>query len=137
MIPYSDGVPVQRFPLVTVVLIAANFAVFLFYELPDLNAAISHASFYPCSLRNACSTPEPWGVGWITAIFLHASWGHILGNMLFLAIFGKNVEDTFGRLSYLIFYFAGGFVATMVQADMTLISTASRARDPPSAPAAR
>jgi hypothetical protein len=47
MIPFSDGVPVQRFPLVNAALIAANFAVFVFYELPDLNAAISHASFYP------------------------------------------------------------------------------------------
>ncbi len=125
MIPLSDGVPVRRFPLVNVALIAANFAVFLFYELPDRDAAISHASFYPCSIQNACSTTEPWGVGWITAIFLHASWGHLLGNMLFLAIFGKNVEDAFGRIGYLIFYFVGGFVATMVQTDMTLVSTAS------------
>jgi membrane associated rhomboid family serine protease len=125
MIPLSDGVPVQRFPLVNAALIAANFAVFLFYELPDQNAAISHASFYPCSVENACSTPLPWGVGWITAMFLHAGWGHILGNMWFLAVFGKNVEDAFGRLGYLIFYFAAGFVATMVQTGMTLISTAS------------
>ena len=127
MIPLSDGVLVQRFPLVNVALIAANFAVFVFYELPDLNAAISHASFYPCSIQNACSTPEPWGVSWITAMFLHAGWGHILGNMWFLAVFGKNVEDAFGRLGYLIFYFAAGFVATLVQTDMTLISTASHA----------
>ena len=125
MIPFSDGVRVQRFPLVNAALIAANFAVFVFYELPDLNAAISHASFYPCSIENACSTPEPWGVGWLTAMFLHAGWGHLLGNMWFLAIFGKNVEDALGRLSYLIFYLAGGFVATIVQTDMTLVSTAS------------
>ena len=77
MIPFSDGVPVQRFPLVNAALIAANFAVFVFYELPDLNAAISHGSFYPCSIANACSTTEPWGVGWLTAMFLHAGWGHI------------------------------------------------------------
>jgi membrane associated rhomboid family serine protease len=125
MIPLSDGVPVQRFPLVNAALIAANFAVFVFYELPDQNAAISHASFYPCSIQNACSTPEPWGVSWITAMFMHADWGHILGNMWFLAVFGKNVEDAFGRLGYLIYYFAAGLVATLVQTDMTLISTAS------------
>jgi membrane associated rhomboid family serine protease len=70
-------------------------------------------------------------------MFLHAGWGHILGNMWFLAVFGKNVEDAFGRLGYLIFYFAAGFVATMVQTDMTLISTGRPTRDPPSAPAAR
>jgi membrane associated rhomboid family serine protease len=128
MIPLSDGIPAHRFPLVNVALIAANFAVFLFYELPDLDAAISHASFYPCSVENSCSTTEPWGLAWITAMFLHAGWDHILGNMLFLAIFGKNVEDAFGRLGYLVFYFAGGFFATIVQTAMTLFfSKASHA----------
>ena len=48
-------------------------------------------------------------------MFLHGGWDHILGNMLFLAIFGKNVEDAFGPLRYLVFYFAGGFVAMMTQ----------------------
>jgi membrane associated rhomboid family serine protease len=59
-------------------------------------------------------------VSWITAMFLHGSWGHILGNMLFLAVFGKNVEDAFGHLRYLAFYFAGGFVAMMTQTFFTL-----------------
>jgi membrane associated rhomboid family serine protease len=53
-------------------------------------------------------------------MFMHAGWEHILGNMLFLAIFGKNVEDAFGRLRYLLFYFAGGFAATTLQTAMTL-----------------
>jgi membrane associated rhomboid family serine protease len=53
-------------------------------------------------------------------MFLHGSWDHILGNMLFLAVFGKNVEDAFGHLRYLAFYFAGGFVAMMAQTLMTL-----------------
>ena len=59
-------------------------------------------------------------MSWITAMFLHGSWGHILGNMLFLAVFGKNVEDAFGHLRYLAFYFAGGFVAMMTQTFFTL-----------------
>jgi membrane associated rhomboid family serine protease len=121
MLPLSDGVPARRFPVVNVALIVANFAVFLLYELPHLNAAVYHASFYPCSVDNACRAPEPWGLSWITAMFLHAGWDHILGNMLFLAIFGKNVEDAFGRLRYLLFYFAGGFVAIMTQTAMTLL----------------
>jgi hypothetical protein len=54
-------------------------------------------------------------------MFLHGGWDHILGNMLFLAIFGKNVEDAFGHLRYLAFYFAGGFVATATQTFMTLV----------------
>ena len=64
-------------------------------------------------------------------MFLHGSWDHILGNMLFLAVFGKNVEDAFGPLRYLAFYFAGGFVATITQTLMTLaFGTAAEARVP-------
>ena len=64
-------------------------------------------------------------------MFLHGGWDHILGNMLFLAIFGKNVEDAFGPLRYLVFYFAGGFAATMTQTGMTLLfGTAQDARVP-------
>jgi membrane associated rhomboid family serine protease len=121
MLPLSDGVQARRFPVVNVALIVANFAVFLFYELPNMNAAVYHASFYPCSVDNACRAPEAWGVSWITAMFLHAGWDHILGNMLFLAIFGKNVEDAYGSLRYLVFYFAGGFAAIMTQTAMTLL----------------
>src|SRR5689334_976885 len=54
-------------------------------------------------------------------MFLHGGWDHILGNMLFLAIFGKNVEDAFGPVRYLVFYFAGGFVAMLTQTAMTLL----------------
>jgi len=121
MLPLSDGIPARRFPIVTIALIAANFAVWLFYEQPHLNSSIHDASFYPCSVDGSCHAPLPWAVSWFTAMFMHASWGHILGNMLFLAIFGKNVEDSFGRLGYLTFYVAGGFVATLTQASMTLL----------------
>jgi membrane associated rhomboid family serine protease len=55
-------------------------------------------------------------------MFLHGSWDHILGNMLFLAVFGKNVEDRLGRLPYLLFYFAGGLAATVTQTAMTLLA---------------
>ena len=120
MLPLSDGLTARRFPFVNVAIIVANFAVWLFYEVPDLNHAVFHASFYPCTVDASCHGPESWGVSWITAMFLHGSWGHILGNMLFLAVFGKNVEDAFGHLRYLAFYFAGGFVAMMTQTLMTL-----------------
>jgi membrane associated rhomboid family serine protease len=64
-------------------------------------------------------------------MFLHGSWDHILGNMLFLAVFGKNVEDAFGSVRYLAFYFAGGLVATATQTAMTLIfGTAAEAQVP-------
>jgi len=70
-------------------------------------------------------------VSWITATFLHGGCDHILGNMLFLAIFGKNVEDAFGPLRYLVFYFAGGFAAMMTQTAMTLLFGTAAAPSPP------
>jgi membrane associated rhomboid family serine protease len=125
MLPLSDGLPARRFPFANVAIIVANLAVWLFYELPDLQSAVFHASFYPCTVDGSCHGPESWGVSWITAMFLHGSWGHILGNMLFLAVFGKNVEDAFGSLRYLVFYFAGGFAATALQTAMTLLFASS------------
>jgi membrane associated rhomboid family serine protease len=131
VLPLSDGIPARRLPIVNVSIIVANFAVWLFYELPHLQRSVIHASFYPCTVNGSCHGPEPWGVSWITAMFLHGSWDHILGNMLFLAIFGKNVEDSFGRLGYLAFYFAGGFVATITQTLITLtLGTAAEAHVP-------
>jgi membrane associated rhomboid family serine protease len=122
VIPLSDGIRARRFPLVNVALIVANFAVWIFYELPHLQSSVVHASFYPCAVDGSCHGPEPWGISWFTAMFMHGSWDHILGNMLFLAIFGKNVEDAFGHLRYLAFYVAGGFVAMMTQAFVTLLA---------------
>jgi membrane associated rhomboid family serine protease len=131
MLPLSDGIPTRRVPIVNLSIIAANFAVWLFYELPHLQRSVIHASFYPCSVDGSCHAPEPWGVSWITSMFLHGSWDHILGNMLFLAVFGKNVEDSFGPIRYLVFYFAGGFVATFAQTAMTLLfGTAAEAHVP-------
>jgi membrane associated rhomboid family serine protease len=127
MIPLSDSIRGRRFPYVNVALIAANFSVWLFYEVPHLQASVAHASFYPCTLNGSCHGPEPWPVSWITAMFMHGSWMHILGNMLFLVIFGNNVEDAFGHVGYLVFYFAGGLVATLTQAIMTLAASSAAA----------
>jgi membrane associated rhomboid family serine protease len=120
MLPLSDGLTARRFPVVNVALIAANLAVWVLYELPNLDGAVAHASFYPCSVEGTCEAPQPWAISWLTAMFMHGSWDHLLGNMLFLAIFGKSVEDAFGRLRYLAFYLAGGFAATALQTAMTL-----------------
>jgi len=121
VLPLSDGLPTRRFPVVNVALIVANFAVWILYELPDLNGAVTQISFYPCTVDSSCDGPEPWFLSWITSMFAHGSWDHILGNMLFLAVFGKNVEDAYGHLRYLLFYFAGGFAATATQTAMTLL----------------
>jgi membrane associated rhomboid family serine protease len=129
MIPLYDSNPERRFPVVNVALIVANAAVFLFYEIPNQDAAIHQASFYPCDVTHACHLGLPWAVSWITAMFMHAGWFHIVGNMLFLLIFGNNVEDAFGRLGYLAFYLGGGIAATMLQTSVTLLfGTADDAR---------
>ena len=97
MLPLSDGLRARRFPIVNVSIIIANFAVWLFYELPHLRHAVFEASFYPCTVNNSCHGPESWGVSWITAMFLHGSWDHILGNMLFLAWLAGT-----GRVAYVM-----------------------------------
>jgi membrane associated rhomboid family serine protease len=73
-------------------------------------------------LSGTCHAPLPWQVSWFTAMFLHGSWSHILGNMWFLALFGKNVESAFGRARYLLLYFAGGLAAAAAQAAVTLMA---------------
>lgn len=129
MIPLYDSIPGRRFPVVNIALIVANFTVFLFYELPNQDAAIRHASFFPCDVTHACHLGLPWAVSWITSMFMHAGWLHILGNMLFLLVFGNNVEDAFGRLGYLVFYLGGGVAATVLQTAVTLLfGTAADAR---------
>ena len=121
MLPLRDNVPTRRFPIVTVALIVANFAVWLFYELPDLNHAIVQLAFFPCEVENTCRTVgQSWEVTAVSSMFMHGSWLHILGNMLFLWIFGNNVEDAMGRVKYLIFYFLAGFAALALQSVITI-----------------
>jgi membrane associated rhomboid family serine protease len=131
VIPLSDGISARRFPWVNVALIVANFAVWIFYELPHLDSSVLHASFYPCAVNGSCHAPESWAISWFTAMFMHGSWDHILGNMIFLAVFGKNVEDAFGHVRYLAFYIVGGFVATMTQTLMTLLAGSAAAEQAP------
>jgi membrane associated rhomboid family serine protease len=119
--PIKDNIPTRRFPVVTVALIAVNAAVWLFYQLPDLEGSVIEAGWVPCDFQGTCNAPEPdWPVDAITSMFMHGSWIHILGNMLFLWIFGNNVEDRMGRLPFLAFYLAAGLAATATQTFVTL-----------------
>jgi len=122
MLPLADGLPARRFAIVNAALIVANVAVWLFYELPHLDSSIGEASFYPCTVDGSCNGPLPWELSWFTSMFMHGSWDHILGNMLFLGVFGKNVEDAFGHVGYLAFYLLGGLAATVTQTAMTLLA---------------
>jgi membrane associated rhomboid family serine protease len=120
--PLTDGIQPRRFPIVTTLIIVANLIVWIFYELPHLDSSVAHSSFYACDVSGSCTSPLPWQVSWFTAMFMHASWSHIIGNMWFLGLFGKNVEDAFGRARYLLLYLAGGFAAAATQTAVTLLA---------------
>jgi hypothetical protein len=124
MLPLRDNVPGRTVPFVTVGLIVANFLVW-FWELsrPGVDVHVFRDGFYPCALHGPCVlgiNPLPWWEGVFTGMFMHASWEHILGNMLFFWIFGNNVEDALGHVGFLIWYLAAGVVAMAVQTAVTL-----------------
>jgi membrane associated rhomboid family serine protease len=153
MFPLKDNIPTLRFPLITVLLILINVAVFG-YELrhPPVRLPVATADatvrvagpdeftaewgFVPCELTSRCPTANvvdlplvdqpgfaapvrvpghPALLTLLTSMFLHGGWLHLLGNMLFLWIFGNNVEDSMGRLRYIVFYLVCGALAGLAQ----------------------
>ena len=121
MLPLRDNVPTRSRPLVTYALIVANILVWVLYQLPDLQGSVDELAFHPCEVEGSCTqVGEGWLLTALTSMFMHGGWLHLLGNLLFLWIFGNNVEDALGHVRYLLFYLAGGFVATAVQAFVTL-----------------
>ena len=143
MIPVKDNIPTDRFPFVTVGLIVANFVVYFLaishggsiISGPDMHeivkyGAIPYALTHPgthCTLLQVPNATElACGRGHVpgtiptwetifTSMFMHASILHILGNMIFLWIFGNNVEDAMGPIKFLCFYILGGVVALALQ----------------------
>ena len=124
MFPVKDNVPTRSFPIVTVALIAINFAVWIFYQLPNLNRSVAEYAYQPCEVNSSCppglTVAHSWPVTAFTSMFMHGSWLHILGNMLFLWIFGNNVEDAMGRTRFLVFYLLSGLAAVAAQTVVTL-----------------
>jgi hypothetical protein len=121
VLPLKDNVPTRHFPVVTVGLIAINAAVWIFYELPNLNAAVNALAYHPCEVEDSCPVVgQDWPLTAVTSMFMHGSWDHLIGNMLFLWIFGNNVEDAMGRVRFVLFYLLGGFAATALQTFITL-----------------
>jgi membrane associated rhomboid family serine protease len=110
MIPLGDASrrPVN-FPILTVLIIAAN-AVMFFFELTLGDAFINRWSLVPANIVAGQDY-----ITILTAMFMHAGWMHILGNMLFFWVFGPEIEDVMGPIRYLTFYLLGGLVATAAQ----------------------
>ena len=125
MIPIGDINPTRRVPLITYLLIAANIALFI-YEL-SLGAQIDEfigrwgvrSNEVIALLGGDLRLLGPVLLQSLVSMFLHGGWLHIGGNMLFLWVFGDNVEDNFGSLPYLLFYLLCGFGAVLAQAFLT------------------
>jgi rhomboid family protein len=152
MIPLKDNVPTRHFPILTIALIAANLAIFVWAQrapaelLPTtlglpvrvsgFTAVTAEYGFVPCELADRCPHGSdrvllgrardgrevyaavhhvPVLLSVFTSMFMHGSWEHVLGNMLFLWIFGNNIEDRVGRRRFLIFYLLGGLTAAVLQ----------------------
>jgi membrane associated rhomboid family serine protease len=124
VIPLRDNAPTRHFPIVTVALIAANVLFYFVYQRGGLQTAVgpvNELAFHPCEVNDSCRVVgEDWHVTAFTSMFMHADILHLGGNMLFLWIFGNNVEDAMGRLRYLVFYVLAGLAAIALQTAVTL-----------------
>jgi membrane associated rhomboid family serine protease len=122
VLPLKDLNVTRLRPLVTLALIAVNVGVWLFYQLPDgVEASAQSLGFHPCEIDASCpQVGRDWPITIFTSMFLHADWLHLGGNMLFLWVFGNNVEDAMGHARFLFFYVAGGLAAAFSQALVTL-----------------
>ncbi len=123
MYPFSDSRPTRKFPIMTWILIGINVLVFL-YELQlthrELDRFILNWALIPRDVLFAASHPLARGASHafltlITSQFIHGCWLHIVGNMLFLMVFGPAVEERIGSLLFPFFYLAAGVIAGLVQ----------------------
>ncbi|AQS60169.1 rhomboid family intramembrane serine protease [Desulforamulus ferrireducens] len=113
MIPLKDNIPSRRFPVVTILIIILNTMAWL-YELslgPYMDNLIFALGVTPAELFHYSLGGQLFLL--TSAMFLHGGWLHFLGNMLYLWIFGDNVEDRLGKLRFLLFYLLTGYLATL------------------------
>lgn len=119
MIPIRDNIPSRRFPVMNAVLIGINVILFLYevsLAVPEREAFLRVYGMIPRQVTGffameAVSLADFGSV--VTAMFLHGSWMHIIGNMLFLWVFGDNVEDIVGSWRYLLLYLLAGAVGNL------------------------
>lgn len=117
LIPIADENPTRRFPLMTILLLVANIAVFAFEaSMPEdaFESFLYANAFIPAAFAKAPFALEQWRTI-LVSMFLHGGWVHVGSNMLYLWIFGNNVEDELGHTRFALFYLACGVVATLAQ----------------------
>jgi len=125
MIPLHDDNPIEINPLVTIALIVVCSLVFLYqFSLPERAGEefVFHYGAIPASiLGHEAAIPEiavgfPASLALLTSMFLHGGWMHLIGNMLYLWIFGNNIEDVMGHVKFVIFYVVCGLIAALSHA---------------------
>ncbi|MBB4634897.1 rhomboid family intramembrane serine protease [Longimicrobium terrae] len=119
MFPINDENPTELRPWMTVLILLANVAAWLVLqgggEMARLEASVAVFGAQPCEITATCRVV---GLGWeaiFTSIFMHGSWMHLIGNMLFLWVFGNNIEDSMGHFRFLVFYLVCGVAAALAQ----------------------
>ncbi len=111
MIPLRDENPSTRVPFINYLLIAINILVFVYeWSLGDASGFVNQYALIPTRLTNEISPATTGTI--LTSMFMHAGLAHIGGNMLYLWIFGDNIEDAMGHFKYLLFYLIGGVAAS-------------------------
>ena len=141
MLPLRDNIPTARAPYVTYIFIAANILVYFFWQKGGFSLSGPDSVHYQCNLLEWAATPDellgdkqalPAQCGtdnaptWLTpftAMFMHGGLIHLGGNMLFLWIFGNNVEDAMGHVKFALFYLLGGLAAFALHVVTDLHST--------------
>lgn len=125
MIPLRDTTKSHSFPFINITLITINILIFLYEQSlgDNLYEFIYQYGLIPTVLFSKSDlTFTDRLLPFLSSMFLHAGWMHIIGNMLFLYIFGDNVEDRMGHLKYLAFYILTGFIAAFFQIATNLSS---------------
>ncbi|MEP2639913.1 rhomboid family intramembrane serine protease [Roseobacter sp.] len=115
MFPIRDHNPSGRTPYITYLLMAANIGIFLSYVGVMQNTQLINEVWYNWALIPARLNNGEASYTVISSMFLHGGWMHLAGNMLFLYIFGDNIEDELGHLGYLVFYLVAGIAAGLAQ----------------------
>lgn len=113
MIPIRDEIPTRKFPIINYLLIATNIIVYVLFWLagPNQEALVYEFAMIPANITAGLDAGDFADI--FTGMFMHAGLFHLVGNMLYLWIFGDNVEDSMGAPRYLAFYLAGGLVASL------------------------
>jgi membrane associated rhomboid family serine protease len=117
VIPLKDENPTEITPYATFLFLALNIGAWVLIQGAGSMNALEASAFtfgaLPCEITGAC---EVQGLGWsavLTSMFMHGGWGHLLGNMVFLWVFGNNIEDSMGHLRFVAFYLLCGIAAAL------------------------